>query len=82
MDFALCCHAVREGLDQEAVWREVQEVGKFAEGGLRYFDLTWENAEERVRSQIYQRTCRRAGSVGTKSFEAHGQLYSAENKKK
>jgi len=44
-DFALCCYAIRNGIAKEEVWAQVEQVGKFAEEGRRYFDLTWENAE-------------------------------------
>jgi hypothetical protein len=57
-DFALCCWAVKQGLDREEVWAQVQDVGKFAEGGRRYFDLTWHKADARVRSQIVERIAR------------------------
>jgi putative DNA primase/helicase len=56
-DFDLCCFAVREGLDKEAVWAEVQDVGKFEERGRDYFDLTWENAGKAVRLDIHRRLC-------------------------
>jgi hypothetical protein len=48
-DFALCCFAVEEGLDQETVWAEVQDVSKFAERGRPYFDSTWTAAERHTR---------------------------------
>ena len=43
-DFAVCCFAIENGFDAESVWSQVQNVGKFAEGGQRYFDLTWKSA--------------------------------------
>jgi hypothetical protein len=51
-DFAVCCFAIRNGIDKEEVWRQVEHVGKFAEGGSRYFDTTWENAEYEARAAI------------------------------
>ncbi|QDU44598.1 hypothetical protein Mal52_30830 [Symmachiella dynata] len=43
-DFAVCCYAIRNGIAKEDVWAQVESVGKFAEQGRRYFDLTWDNA--------------------------------------
>jgi putative DNA primase/helicase len=54
-DFALCCFAITSGMSKDDVWAEVQNVGKFAEGGQRYFDRTWTAAETEVRSQILTR---------------------------
>jgi len=54
-DFAVCCYAVQFGIEKEEAWQQVQGVGKFAEQGRRYFDTTWENAEEQVRTGIYQK---------------------------
>jgi P4 family phage/plasmid primase-like protien len=53
VDFALCCHAIEHGLDKEAVWAEVQSVGKFGERGRDYFDLTWRKAEAHTREKFY-----------------------------
>jgi hypothetical protein len=47
-DFAFCCQAIRDGLTEEEAWRLVEDVGKFAEQGWRYFDHTWANAKEEV----------------------------------
>ncbi|HEX4000196.1 MAG TPA: phage/plasmid primase, P4 family [Pirellulales bacterium] len=47
-DFALAAECSRRGLDVEAVWPLVESIGKFAEGGRRYFDLTWRKAAEAV----------------------------------
>jgi hypothetical protein len=49
VDFSLCCYAIRNGIDKEEVWRQVEQIGKFAEQGRRYYNLTWENAEYDVR---------------------------------
>lgn len=48
-DFALCCFAIRNGISREEVQSRVQDVGKFAEGGERYFERTWSKAEAEVR---------------------------------
>ena len=61
-DFALCCFAIRQGLDKEEVWKPVAEVGKFGERGRAYFDQTWDKAEERVRKTIYDNLQRKAGA--------------------
>lgn len=53
-DFAVCCYAIRNGVGKEDVWSRVEAIGKFAEGGRRYFDVTWENAEYEVRSAKYE----------------------------
>lgn len=60
-DFAMCCWSIERGIDKEAVWSEAQGVGKFAQRGRNYFDLTWGKAEETARQKIYDRVCRRAG---------------------
>ncbi len=49
-DFAACCYAVRNGIAKEEVWSQLEHVGKFAEQGRRYFDVTWTNAEYDVRA--------------------------------
>jgi hypothetical protein len=54
-DFAVCCFAIRHGISKEEVWSQVEQVGKFAELGRRYFDLTWENAEYDVRAGTYDK---------------------------
>lgn len=54
-DFAVCCYAIRNGIAKEEVWAQVEQVGKFADHGRRYFDLTWENAEHDVRVGIYDK---------------------------
>ena len=58
-DFAVCCFAVRNGVSKEQLWGELEHVGKFAEQGRRYFDLTWENAEYEVRAVTYKKLQRR-----------------------
>ncbi len=54
-DFAMCCHAVRNGIAKEDVWTQVEHTGKFAEEGRRYFDLTWENAEQDTRVAKFEK---------------------------
>src|SRR5207245_2467309 len=54
-DFSLCCYAIKTGIDKEQVWGNVEQVGKFAEQGRRYFDVTWENAEFEVRAGTYEK---------------------------
>jgi hypothetical protein len=51
-DFRLCCWAIEEGVDKEEVWSHVVGVGKFAQRGRSYFDLTWKNAEVEARVKI------------------------------
>jgi hypothetical protein len=62
VDFALCCFCIRKGYQKGEVWQQVQGIGKFAEAGYRYFELTWNNAEDTVRQQIYDRACREVGA--------------------
>ena len=52
-DFNICCFAIRNGIDKEEVWPQVEAVGKFSEQGRRYFDLTWESAEGEVRGEVF-----------------------------
>jgi len=54
-DFAVCCYAIRHGISREEVWSQVEQVGKFADGGRRYFDHTWINAEYDVRARTYDK---------------------------
>jgi hypothetical protein len=48
-DFNACCWAIRNGIGQEFAWEKLKNVGKTADRGWKYFDDTWENAEEEVR---------------------------------
>ncbi|MEQ9588027.1 MAG: hypothetical protein RJS97_08745 [Parvibaculaceae bacterium] len=50
-DFAVCCYAIRNGIEKGHVWDDVQHVGKFAERGEAYFATTWNSAEQEVREQ-------------------------------
>jgi hypothetical protein len=54
-DFGVCCFAIRSGVAKEEVWSQVEGIGKFAEKGRRYFDVTWENAEYDVRVGIHDK---------------------------
>lgn len=54
-DFALCCHAIQEGISKPEVWSQVAQIGKFSEAGEAYFDRTWANAEEAVRRSTFER---------------------------
>ncbi len=47
-DFRLCCEARRRGWDREFVWQRAADIGKFAERGRRYFDMTWQKAETAI----------------------------------
>ena len=54
-DFAVCCYAIREGVAADEVWSRVQSVGKFAQRGRSYFDITWENAAYDVRVSKFEK---------------------------
>jgi len=69
-DFSLCCYAVRQGIDREEVWRQVEPVGKFSEQGRRYFDHTWMNAEDTARFEVYEKLQKKAnGDAGPSEVE-------------
>ena len=57
-DWSLCCWCLERGYDKEKIYSEVMNVGKFAERGRAYFDMTWGNAADRVREKIYDRLSR------------------------
>lgn len=59
-DFALCCWAIRNGVAKEDVWGQVENTGKFAEQGRRYFDVTWDNAGYDVRAGMFDKLRRQA----------------------
>jgi hypothetical protein len=63
-DFALCCYAIRNGISKGEVWSQVANVGKFAEQGDRYFDLTWSNAEYDARAATFEKLQKRAEPKG------------------
>lgn len=48
-DFALCCWAVKIGLKKDELWKMVSNIGKFAQRGREYFNLTFQHALERAR---------------------------------
>jgi hypothetical protein len=54
-DWKLCRWAADQGLDKEVVWGHVKDVGKFAERGRDYFDLTWDKAEAKARWRVLNR---------------------------
>lgn len=54
MDFALCCAAVRRGVDPVAVYDAVSSVSKFAERGESYFSNTWDRAEAKINADAEQ----------------------------
>jgi len=60
VDYKLCCWAIEHGVTRDEVWTEAQRTGKFAEAGERYFDRTWDKAEEHAREHIYNIAERRA----------------------
>ena len=53
VDFHLCCWAVEQGYPADEIWQRVGQLGKFAENGRRYFDLTWDAACEKTRQKLY-----------------------------
>ena len=55
VDWALVCVAVEKGFPREEVWEAVQNVGKFAEAGRRYFDRTWDRAEYHTKELAFVR---------------------------
>ncbi len=55
-DFHLCAWAIEKAVSREEVWLRVQRVGKFAEGGLDYFNRTWEKAAEHTRQGLLARS--------------------------
>ncbi|MEX0718069.1 MAG: hypothetical protein WD066_15865 [Planctomycetaceae bacterium] len=63
-DFSLCCYSIRSGIEREEVWGQVEQVGKFAEQGRRYFDRTWESAEFDVRAATYEKLQKKAKPKG------------------
>jgi hypothetical protein len=70
-DFALCCFAVRNGIDRAVVWDRVATIGKFAEQGERYFATTWENAEFDVRAGTFEKLRKRPPAPGMPGPESH-----------
>ncbi len=63
-DFALCCFAFENGIGREEVWNEAQNIGKFQEAGDRYFNRTWQSAQENTREKIYLQVEKKTGRSG------------------
>lgn len=59
-DYALCCFAIRSGVAQDVLWPQVADIGKFQEGGERYFERTWHRAETGVRTEQLQKASKGA----------------------
>ena len=59
-DFSICCYAIRHGIASDVVWPMVKSVGKFADQGRRYFDLTWESATYDVQASLCDRLHKRS----------------------
>jgi putative DNA primase/helicase len=53
-DFAACCEALRNGVQEEDFWLQVRDVSKFKERGREYFDLTWAAAAHEIRLEMYE----------------------------
>ena len=68
-DFALCCYAIRSGVAKEEVWAQVSQVGKFAEQGERYFDITWDAAEYDTRAATYDKLRKSTAFTGQQAPE-------------
>lgn len=52
-DFHLCAWAIEKGIEKSKVWIRCRTIGKFAECGEPYFDLTWNKAADHVREAMY-----------------------------
>ncbi len=61
-DWALVKFAIEKGLDRAEVWQHVRSIGKFIEGGRRYFDQTWDKAAQHTRQKIYTQVSRNGAS--------------------
>lgn len=59
-DWALICFAIRRGVPREELWKQVVNVGKFAERGEAYFLGRWVKAEQSVRQEIYENAVKAA----------------------
>jgi P4 family phage/plasmid primase-like protien len=60
-DWALVCWAIEHGVDKEAVWSEVNHIGKFADRGREYFETTWAKAASCTQEKIYKGAEKRVG---------------------
>lgn len=74
-DFALCCWAVENGVPRDELWSKVSSVGKFAEGGERYFAITWDKAEGHTREKFFAESEKKT----IKKVEAKGQAAAGES---
>lgn len=52
-DFALVAFCIEHGQDQDAIWGQVQAVGKFAEAGRAYFDRTWQAGAGHTQEKLF-----------------------------
>lgn len=78
-DFGLCCFAIENGVSRDEVWSRVQDIGKFAEGGERYFSRTWERAETKVRTDKYTKLGGNAPSLGSSFAPAFDDFVSGDD---
>jgi putative DNA primase/helicase len=77
-DWHLVCWAIEKGVGREEVWQHVHEVGKFAEGGRRYFDHTWGKAEQHTREQLWEKARRPGRSAPDGRHHSNGAAAPAE----
>jgi hypothetical protein len=77
-DFALCCQAIRLGVPMERLRAEVAGTGKFAEGGERYFDRTWNNAADEVREQSFEKLEKKQRGIERRNAHAASQSAATE----
>ena len=66
VDFALLCWCIEQGIDKQDVWDHVQDVGKFAERGEKYFSTTWSKAAGRTRQKIWEKAKKKHDRETTK----------------
>jgi len=66
----VCCFAIRNGIAKDDLWSQVSHVGKFAEQGQRYFDVTWANAEYDARATTFEKLQKRATPKGRQALIA------------
>jgi hypothetical protein len=75
VDFALCCFAIKNSIAREEVQSRVQDVGKFAEGGERYFERTWSRAEAEVRLEKFNFVRDGKKSRATPAAQSHAHVH-------
>lgn len=73
VDFSLCCYAVECGQDPEEIWQAASGVGKFAEEGKRYFDLTWEAAKLHTRERLFSKAAKKEKRKADKKESAESE---------